>query len=310
VADNFIEKGELIVSRKGRSSNSNEAYEAKTTPIWRTEPMVVLVDTFSASASEIVAGAIQDLDRGLIVGSPTFGKGLVQTVVPISKETALRITTSKYYIPSGRPVQKPGIYRNNKVLLTSSDDKTDSTIVYKTAAGRTVKENGGIHPDVKVKSKPMPMIIRQMIMKSMFFNFSLEFTSQHPDLERDFEIDENIIDEYKAFLKLKKFKYKTEDEEKLEGLEKIADEEGYKIRANSALSELRKIVEEEKKKDFGENIDYIKWYLKAEIAGKLWGTAAKTEAGFDRSPEIQKAVEILSNTDKYYAVLQSRKVEK
>ncbi len=307
VADNFIEKGKIIVSRKGRTAESNEEYVSKNDPIWGVEPMVVLVDTFSASASEIVAGAIQDLDRGLIIGSPTFGKGLVQQVIPIGNETALKITTSKYYIPSGRLIQKPNFYNNAKVLLSYSDKESDSSKVYKTASGRTVKGNGGITPDIRIQPEKMPMIMQQMIMKSMFFNFSLEYATKHPDLPRNFEIDDQVIVEYTDFLEQKKFKYEREEEVKIAELEKMSTEEGFQEKASPAFTELKKMIEEEKVKDFNKNREDIKWYLKMEIAGKLWGSAAKSEVSFQRSPEIKKAVEILSNQDQYISLLQDRK---
>ena len=306
VADNFLPKGELVVSRKGRTKDSNEEYRANKAAIWPDGPVVVLVDTFSASASEIVAGAIQDLDRGLVIGSPTFGKGLVQQVVPISSESALKITTSKYYIPSGRLIQKSDVFTGSKVLMTNSEVDWDSTKTFKTSSGREVKGNGGITPDIRITRKKIPMIVRQMIMKSMFFNFSIEYAASHEHSLETFEIDDAIITEYKAFLKSKNFKYRTETEEEIRDLEKVLDEAGYKDRVNSALSELKRVADEEKEKDFDESIDFIKWYLKEEIAAKLWGTSAKTKASFERTPEIQKALEILSDKEIYYSLLHNK----
>ena len=325
VADNFFEKGQVIVSTKGKLSGTDQDYSAKIEPIWGTEPLVVLVDTISASASEIVAGAIQDMDRGVIVGSPTFGKGLVQTVIPINKETALKITTAKYYIPSGRLIQKPGIYKNTKVLLnhpankksdtakelkltsTSSAFEYDSSKVYKTASGRIVHGNGGIVPDIRVKRIRLPTIIVQMIMKSMFFNFSLEYAAEHANIKRGFDVDQKIIDDYKKFLEGKKFEYKTVDEQELEKLEDTIKEREYQKEAKSAFNELKRIIQERKTKDFDESIDFVKSYLKGEISAKLWGTAARVEAGFNVSPQIQKALEVLSDKDRYYAILKGDK---
>jgi carboxyl-terminal processing protease len=306
VADNFVEKDAIIVSTRGKLDGPVKEYKAKIDPIWGTEPMVVLVDTISASASEIVAGALQDLDRAVIIGNPTYGKGLVQIPVPINKEAALKITIAKYYLPSGRLIQKPNIIRDSEVLLTSFENEKDSTLSYKTASGRTVLGNGGIIPDIKIKSKNLPLIVRHMIMKSMFFNFSLEYAAKNTDLERGFAVDELMLNEFKQFLKEKDFNYKTAGEAELIRFEKIAEEKGYNGEAQSAFKELKNIIEKNKESDFDEAIDYIKWYLKAEISGKFWGTAAKVEAGFDISKEIQKAIEILSNNNEYYAILHTK----
>jgi len=308
VADNFIEKGQVIVSTKGKLSSTNQSYKATTEPIWGTEPLIILVDTVSASASEIVAGAIQDLDRGLVVGSPTFGKGLVQTVVPINKETALKITTAKYYIPSGRLIQKPDVYEDSNVLLSENQADADSNTVYRTASGRIVHGSGGIVPDVRVGQTKLPIMIIQMIRNSMFFNFSLEFATAHSNLKRGFEVDQQMLDEFKNFLKNKNFEFKTEEEFELEKLEKIIQEEGYKSEVESVINELKKTINLRKEKEFDKNIDLIKSYLKEEISAKLWGTQAKVEASFDFSPEIQKALEILSNNDSYWEILKGETI--
>ena len=307
VADNFIEDGKTVVYTKGKFSNSNRNYTARKNPVWGSEPLIVLVDTSSASASEIVAGAIQDLDRGLIVGSPTFGKGLVQTVIPINSESALKVTTAKYYIPSGRLIQKPNYFKNEKVLMSSWNDDYDSTAVFKTASGRVVQERGGIYPDIRVKRKKIPMIGIQMIMQSMFFNFSLEYTADNPELEKGFEVDSKMLAEFKAFLKEKDFKYKTREDAQLKKMKKLAKENEFEEEAESAFASLQEIFDKKKEKDYEEGLEFIKLYIKAEIAAKLWGSAAKVEVKLDSSPAIQKALEIFSNDEQYYAVLNDKK---
>ncbi len=310
VAENFVKQGDLIVYTRGRATGTNVEYRSKETPIWGDKPLVVLVDEYSASASEIVAGAIQDLDRGLIIGSPTFGKGLVQTVVPLDREgTSLKITTAKYYIPSGRLIQKPDFIRSKEILY-GYDSKKDSLRSaepdqFYTVGKRRVHGNGGIVPDIKVASEEISPLVANLTMKSMFFNFALEYASSHKNLNSDFIIDDSIVADFKKFLKAKDFSYKTRTELKLEELMKVLNEEKYSAAAEQSLEQLKRALQEAKEQDFQRDLEVIKWNLKAEIAAKLWGTPGKYQVEFQWQPEIKKAVEILSNEREYFSLLSS-----
>jgi len=310
VAENFIDKGEMIVYTKGRASGTNLEYRSKEIPIWGNKPPVILVDEYSASASEIVAGAVQDLDRGIIIGSPTFGKGLVQTVVPLTREgTSLKITTQKYYIPSGRLIQKPNFIRSKEVLWGydgTRDTTEDKEEEYFTASKRKVHGKGGIVPDIKLDSQDITPLIGNLIMKSMFFNFALEYASDHQNLNRDFVMDYSIISNFKRFLKSKNFTYKTRSETNIEELEKVIKEEKYPETVHVVLEQLKSSIEEAKETDFERDLDLIKWNLKTEIAAKLWGTPGKYDVEFQWHPEIQKAVEVLSNQNNYFSLLSSK----
>jgi carboxyl-terminal processing protease len=310
VAENFIDKGEMIVYTKGRASGTNLEYRSKEIPIWGNKPLVILVDEYSASASEIVAGAVQDLDRGIIIGSPTFGKGLVQTVVPLTREgTSLKITTQKYYIPSGRLIQKPNFIRSKEVLWGydgTRDTTEDKEEEYFTASKRKVHGKGGIVPDIKLDSQDITPLIGNLIMKSMFFNFALEYASDHQNLNRDFVMDYSIISNFKRFLKSKNFTYKTRSETNIEELEKVIKEEKYPETVHVVLEQLKSSIEEAKETDFERDLDLIKWNLKTEIAAKLWGTPGKYDVEFQWHPEIQKAVEVLSNQNNYFSLLSSK----
>ncbi|UCE06371.1 MAG: S41 family peptidase [bacterium] len=308
VAENFINKGDMIVYTKGRASGTNIEYRSKELPIWSDKPLVILVDEYSASASEIVAGAVQDLDRGLIIGSPTFGKGLVQTLVPLTRQgTSLKITTAKYYIPSGRLIQKPNFIRSKEILWGYEKDttKTKEEDEYYTASKRKVHGKGGIVPDIKVESTDISPLVANLIMKSMFFNFALEYASDHKDLNNEFIVDDRIIFDFKEFLKSKDFTYKTRAEMKIEELEKVIKQEKYPEAVTSSLEQLESSIDEAKEKDFERDLDLIKWNLKTEIAAKLWGTSGKYNVEFQWHPEIQKAVEVLSNKNDYFSLLSS-----
>jgi len=307
VAENFITKGELIVYTKGRGSGTDKKYLSRVQPIWEDKPLVILVDRYSASASEIVSGAIQDLDRGVIIGSPTFGKGLVQTVIPLTRDgNSLKITSAKYYIPSGRLIQKPNFIRK-KDIVWGYDSKQDTSKKeeknYYTVSKREMHSDGGIVPDIKVDQEKLSPIVVNMIMKSMFFNFALDYASKNGELKEDFIVDEKIVLKFEQFLKTKEFTYKTEAEEHSEALKKIIDEEKYSDDVLKSFNLLKESLESAKAEDFEKNIDVIKKSLRTEIAAKLWGTPGKYKSEFQWDPEIQKAVEVLTNNEEYFSLL-------
>jgi carboxyl-terminal processing protease len=328
VCENFIEKGKLIVSTQGRTEGSLQKYFSEKSPILEDIPLVLLVNGLSASASEIVAGAIQDLDRGVILGTNTFGKGLVQTVIPITGDVALKITTAKYLVPSGRSIQDPKRFiKDPKKILPPPEDgeqldhpkmideerKDDSSEVeekdkphkkvYYTANGREVYGGGGITPDLIVENEKLNRFEMELLRKTMPFHFAVIYAAKHPELQRGFEVTDEMLQEFENFLKEKDFQYLSEAEAALGNLEEITEQDEYFASISPTIDELRSLITEQKTKELERSKEFIKRQLKQEISAKLWGRRAEVEASFDNDVVIKKAVEILSNLDQYYSIL-------
>jgi len=322
VSENFIEKGKPIVSTEGRVKGSVQEYHSERDPVLEGLPLIVLVNGYSASASEIVAGAVQDLDRGVIVGSNTFGKGLVQTVVPITGEAALKITTAKYLIPSGRSIQDPTKYLRDSdghnVLLddeehlnngrngqseNEAERKEKQQKVYHTAGGRKVYASHGITPDVIVKEDTLRSFEMQLLRKTMPFQFAVVYAAQHPELSKDFKVTQQMLQEFEKFLEEKEFEYKSEVEDALHEIEKVAKGNNYYASIATSIEDLRTEILAQKAREFERSTHFIEEQLEREISAKLWGTKAEIEAGFDSDDAIQKAIAILSDTSRYHAIL-------
>jgi len=324
VSENFVKKGDLVVSTKGRMEGSAKEYLSEKEPVAGSLPVVVLVNEFSASASEIVAGAIQDLDRGVVIGAPTFGKGLVQTVVPITRDAALKITTAKYYTPSGRLIQRPDRLpqANGNAIVTADDGEEagdgeiekppasginslseDSTTVYRTRGGREVHGGGGIRPDIRLDSPRLSRYEGRLLRKSMMFQFALIYAHQHPDLPRDFTVDEALLNEFQKFLQEKSFSYVSESEDALTGLKTIAKEEGYLDRLADEMDALEKALLAEKTDDFTRSRGFIARELKKEIAAKAFGTRSRVEVTLHDDPVFQEALQVLRNKARYSQIL-------
>ncbi|MCB0756755.1 MAG: peptidase S41, partial [Flavobacteriales bacterium] len=224
----FVAKGELIVSTKGKVEEWNKDYKATQTPLDKDMPLVVLVNSGSASASEIVSGVIQDLDRGVIIGQRSYGKGLVQTTRPLSYNSQLKVTTAKYYIPSGRCIQ--ALDYSNRRDDGSVGKVPDSLIsVFHTKAGRLVYDGGGIRPDVELEPRQLSEVAFNLGMKMLYFDFATEFYHKNKEIAavQDFKISDELYAEFKKWLDTKDFDYTTDSEKMLEELKEVAEEEKY-----------------------------------------------------------------------------------
>ena len=303
----FLDQGKLIVYTQGRTEAKRD-FNATVPPIYVDGPLVVLVDGGTASASEIVSGAIQDWDRGVIIGNTTFGKGLVQQVFGMPNDTYLKLTIAKYYIPSGRCIQKPELAKRSALrkLQTEGPDSivASQKEVFYTKGGRKVYGGGGIVPDIEIDYPTLKPIEYNLERQSMFFNFAVSYLAKHQDIPKEFEINDQILEEFKSFLKEKNFTYKTPLELDLDSLRGDLERQKKLDIYSSSLAEMQKLVEKDKESDFAASTDYIKQSLKRDILNNLYGEKAFYEQILLKSdPFIQKAFQILTNEKEYKKLL-------
>jgi carboxyl-terminal processing protease len=272
----------------------------------------VLIDDYSASASEIVSGAIQDLDRGVVIGSESYGKGLVQTVVPLDRrgEKQLKVTTAQYYMPSGRLIQRPEVFKDAARTVLALEDsleigeEADDTIYY-TENGRPVYGGGGIKPDISVKGDSLNRYEIELIRSSMFFNYALQYVSEHPDITLEFQVDDQVMSDFMSFVEQKEFDYQPAGYDQVERLETIANRLDYYGGLKSQLDALKEEFKTVKELEKERARDHVRLFLRREILGKALGRDAYHMASFEIDSTLKKAVEILQQPESYQAVLQA-----
>lgn len=300
VASKFLEKGSTVVTTASRDSTKLRTYVSSEKPQLRKTPLVVLINERSASASEIVAGAIQDLDRGVIVGTSSYGKGLVQTITQLPYNTKLKITTAKYFTPSGRLIQKVDYFKRNKTLGKRdvlSDDKDSLKKAFKTAKGRTVYGGGGIVPDVVVEEKKPSELMMQLRQQSMFFKYANSFRAQNPYLPSGFSITDEILKSFKSYLEKENFSYQSESEvmaEEILSKFKLDEQPILSKKAN----ELKDLILEDNSKEFERQKPYILNLLSQEIYMRYDRNKAR-ELSFVYDTQFHEAKKILNNKKLY-----------
>lgn len=297
VVNLFVPKGQEIVVTRGKLKQADKSYKTGSEPLDLDIPLVVLVSSASASASEIVAGSLQDLDRALIVGTRTFGKGLVQTVRELPYNTTMKVTTSKYYIPSGRCIQAIDYSRRNEEggIVRTPDSLTN---VFHTMNGREVRDGGGIRPDVEVKVEQMPNMLYYMINEDVFFDYATVYRNKHAQIApvEEFVVSDDDFEEFKQFVVAKNFKYDRQSEKVLKSLKEIADFEGYAKDAAAEFEALEKKLQHNLNKD----MDHFKKELKSAIAQEIvkryyYQKGALIEQLKD-DPDLKKAIEVVQDT--------------
>ena len=300
----FVPKGEHVVSTKGKLPTKNYTYKTTNPPVDMEIPLVILVNNASASASEIVAGAIQDLDRGVIVGQQTFGKGLVQNVIPLSYNAQVKITVAKYYIPSGRCIQE--IDYSKKDQNGESGKIPDSLVTaYKTRNGRTVFDRHGIEPDVEVEDEGPSNITVSLMQKYLFFSYGTRFEQDNPEIAPpdEFKISDEIFDDFVEYISEEGYDYTTRCEETLEKLKKFAEQEQYFDAISDDYATLVANIKEHKQDDIIKHRDEISKILRMEIISRYYYQKGKIISALSDDEEIAGAIELITQKDNYLAIL-------
>ena len=329
VASQFLGADALVVYTKGRTEYQSREYYTENEGVFSDGPLIVLINGGSASASEIVTGAIQDHDRGVVLGMQSFGKGLVQSVRPMADGTALKITTAKYYIPSGRCIQKEYYLKSKSSSIisdtlnynpdeedpwdfetTPSDtDTTEEKPLYYTKGGRKVYGGGGIAPDVKFEPRKLKKLEFDLVSKGLFFEFAVHYVATHKGKLKspDFEVTDDMLAEFKKFIKQKDFEYKSRAELILEELDSVAREDSISDTTMQIVENLRNRLTVEEKLDFQRSKKFIKREIKRQLIQAIWGEKERYRFDLKNDETVQKAIEVLNKPGEYESYLTVKK---
>ena len=300
----FVPKGTQVVSTRGKLSQASQTFKTQREPLDLTIPLVVLVDGQSASASEIVAGAIQDLDRGVVMGWRTFGKGLVQSVRELPYNSSLKITTSKYYTPSGRCVQK--IDYSKAVRSKDEEDKTESAPgEFYTLSGRPVKAAGGITPDVVLKELAVPNLLFYLANSDILFDFATDYAHSHPTIAPvdDFVVNDSLYAAFKEAVKASDFKYDRQSEKALAALKEVAAFEGYLDEASETFALLEKQLSHDIDRDFEYFDQRIRELLADELVSRYYYQRGAIIQAIKSDSTVFCARDLLADSVAYRAML-------
>lgn len=300
----YVPKGQEIVVTKGKVRQAQGSYKTQNEPVDTQIPLAVLVNGATASASEIVSGSLQDLDRAVVIGSRTFGKGLVQTIRPLPYNGTLKVTTSKYYIPSGRCIQAIDYAKKN---ADGSVARTpDSlTTVFHTAAGREVRDGGGIRPDIEVKGDKIPNIVFYLMNDDLIFDYATQYCWDHPTLASvdDFKLTDADYEAFKKLVKSRNFTYDRQSEKMLKSLKEIAEFEGYMTEAAEEFKALEKKLNHNLDRDLDYFAKPIKEYISQEIVTRYFYQRGAAMERLKDDTDLEEAIKILQNPVRYREIL-------
>lgn len=304
VSNLFVERGQDIVSTKGRYKDMDKTYKALNEAIDPNLPLALLVNSGSASASEIVSGSLQDLDRAVIVGQRTFGKGLVQTTRPLSYNTQMKITTAKYYIPSGRCIQALDYTHRNE---DGSVGKVPDSLVsaFNTRAGRKVYDGGGILPDLVTEPQKLSNISQSLISKNILFDYATRYRRLHPEIAsvNTFELTDSDFNDFVSYISDKEYDYSTKSEKAMEDLKKNSEDEKYFQDIRTEYDALKNKLAHNKQADVEKNKSEILQLLKEEIIARYYFQSGRIEASLKNDPDLKKAVDVIQDKVRYTGIL-------
>ncbi|WP_276374432.1 S41 family peptidase [Chryseolinea sp. H1M3-3] len=300
----FIPKGKLVVSTKGKIPENNLSYETLNLPIDTEIPVTVLINRGSASASEIVAGTLQDYDRAIVIGEKSYGKGLVQVSRPLSYNSQLKVTTAKYYTPTGRCIQVLDYgHRRDDGSVGSIPDSLKKA--FKTTNGRQVFDGGGIDPDIKTENPEAHMLTQVLFEKGFLFDYATQYVLKHPEPvdPKTFSLDDEAYQQFLSWMKTKNYSYKSYMEYQLQQFTEEAKKEKYYADLKSQLDLVSARIAESKKNELVLHKDEIKMLLEEDIVSRYHLEKGSVESGFKYDKDIKTATEILRNTTQYKKLL-------
>lgn len=304
IANYFLPRGETLVTTKGKLEQSSNMYKTLREPLDLDIPLAVLVNSVTASSSEILAGSLQDLDRAVIIGNRTFGKGLVQTTRPLPYGGTIKITTSKYYIPSGRCVQAIDYTHRNEDGSVGRIPDSLTTVFY-TRAGRVVRDGGGVTPDIEVEAEKLPNILFYLVNDNLIFDYATDYCLKHPTVPQpeQFEVTDADYAEFKEKVKAADFKYDQQTEKILKSLKEMAEFEGYLDDASTEFDALEKKLQHNLERDLDHFSKEIKSMLAIEIIKRYYYQRGSIIQQLKDDPDLKEAIKILGDSLSYKKML-------
>ena len=299
----FIPKGQEVVSTKSRIKEMNRSYTTQFQPIAQELSLAVLVDEYSASASEIVAGSLQDLDKAIVIGNTSFGKGLVQQTKPVSFGGQIKLTVAKYYTPSGRCIQKL-----DYSTVQGSSKKIEDSLVkkFKTKNGRTVYDSRGVEPDIKIEPQYFSAVTQNLLLKDVIFDFvndNINYYKKDSLFPESFELPDTTYSAFMRYALNKKMDYQTESSQQLKEFVKIAKKEKYVEENEKVFKLLDSIFKVDLSKDLKKHNKEIKFFLENEIISRKHFQKGRMEASVKQDPYIEQAIGVFENTTKFHEIL-------
>ena len=310
----WVEKGQTIVENRGKVKQANHEYKTRLEPVDTLMPIAVLVNGETASASEITSGALQDLDRGIVIGTRTYGKGLVQIPLDMPYNTNLKVTTSKYYIPSGRCIQAVNYKKRREGSIYAERVPDSLTHVFYTKAGREVHDGGGIKPDVEVRNDTIPNIAYYLSASGtdsteVMFDWVVDYIDRHPTiaLAREFHLSDADFEDFKQHVVKSRFTYDPVSHKQLKELIKTAKAEGYYEQAKETFEQLESQLRHDVATDVDKHADILRQMLELDIIAAYHYQAGAIEAGLKYDKQLKEAVRLLQSPDEYRRLLTPQK---